>query len=207
MNLAHTQIDAVLDALTQRVRLLSLSQVSRLIGSDEEVAERLVGELASAGIVSLEPHVVSEVGVAEAPLCSLHAGESVLDFGRVAYELRNRWTEQHEVDLILPCAKACQQYGGTRVRPRASEWSHDLWMSEVYLCSRGSLDADTDWVSGDTLRSDGEAYLFSDRVPDACLRRSEGAITKVVEGGGASYGRKKLSQMARDFSSFAFEIW
>lgn len=207
MTLAVSQTDVVLDALTQGVRVLSLSQVARLIDADADDAERLIESLSGAGIVSVEPRVVSLVGAAEQPVCSLDAHERAPDFGRLAYALRNRWTEQEELDLVLPAAKACQQYGGTRVRPRASEWTHDLWMSEVFLRYRSSLEPGTQWVSGDTLRSDAEAHLFVGRVPDACLRSSDGVITKVVEGGGVGYGRSKLSQMARDFSSYALEIW
>ena len=206
MTLVRSLTEEVLDALTLRVRVLSFGQVSRLLGVDALETERVALDLVDAGLLSLEPHIVSELREAEKPLLSWVPDGTTPDFGPVAYALRKRWGTRVEERLLLPTAEACRRFGGTRVRPRASEWTHDLWMSEVYLRHR-ALGADDEWVSGDTLRSDGEAYLFAGRVPDACLRDSVGEITRVIEGGGEGYGRTKIQAMHGDYATYPYEIW
>jgi len=199
----------VIDALTQRVRVLTLDQIARLLQIEFDEAESLVQQLEHARWVSVEPHLVSKIGDAEKPLVAWKPGDSPPEFSAVAYRLRRRWSEVQETQVVLPTAEACKRYGGTRIRPRRAEWTHDLWMSSVYLAYQRQLAGQTAlvWISGDMLRSDGQAYQFGGRVPDACLCDSQGTIRRIVEGGGEGYSRSKLTGMHQEFSPYPYEIW
>ncbi|MAT72865.1 MAG: hypothetical protein CMJ58_25575 [Planctomycetaceae bacterium] len=210
MTLLRTHHEDLLDALTQRVRVVTCDQAARLLGVDSEEARSILESLERSSLISLEARLIDFAGPAAEPLFSWRAGEHDPDFRICAYQLRNRSVSQQEVLLALPAAKACRQFGGTRVRPRQSEWSHDVRMSDVWLRYRDALadSSDLTWQSGDGIRSDGDARLFCGRVPDACLRNTAGRIVRIIEGGGRGYSRSKLEAMHRDFGAVAaWELW
>ena len=101
MTLVRSLTEEVLDALTLRVRVLSFGQVSRLLGVDALETERVALDLVDAGLLSLEPHIVSELREAEKPLLSWVPDGTTPDFGPVAYALRKRWGTRVEERLLL----------------------------------------------------------------------------------------------------------
>lgn len=195
----------ILESLTHAVRLMSIQQISSLTDVDGDSALYQVDELEQAGLVSVETHLVGKVDQAGEPLIAWAPGKPSPDFRPAAYRLRSRWREQIEMQLVLPTRKACRLFGGTQVRPREAEWTHDLWMGEVYLAHRRRPSAD--WRSGDALRAEGRMGLFAGKVPDACLVSGSGEILRVIEGGGRGYNRQKLQSLHAGYSDFAYEIW
>ena len=203
--------EALLEALTQEVCVLSLEQVARLLRCDSREAQAISDRLSQAGYLSAERHLSSVDGEALEPLCSWTAGDDAPQFRRAAYLLRKRWQSPSETVLLYPTAKSCKLLGGTCVRPRSEgEIDHDLWVSEVYLHYReqGVLGSDLEWVSGDALRHRGEARQFDGLVPDACLYLADGLVERIVEAGGKSYAAAKLSKLHNCYSRVAnYELW
>ena len=192
--------DLIIDTLTHRVRLTSVDQTSRLIGTDAGAA---IAELESKGLITRATHIVSVPAIPDGPVFSWN-GDGEPDFGLIAYELRNRLSEPEEVEVLYPTADACKRYGGTRVQPRLSEITHDLLMTEAFLLSRDGVG---EWRSGDQIRSDGVAVLFGGAVPDAAIFDGD-SVQLIVEGGGTGYGRSKLSAMHSAYSAVApYQLW
>lgn len=198
--------DSLIDALTQRVRFLSTRQAESLAGAG---ALKVIVELEEDGIVQRETHLVSLPTYADGAVLSWGKGDAEPDFGALAYRFRKRVGEKVEQELILPTAGACRRYGGTRVRPRASEWTHDLLLAECYVLYQRQADdlSGLVWTSGDTIRSDGEAHLFGGQIPDACLRTADGEMVKVIEACGTGYSKEKLTSLHRLYSGFGYELW
>lgn len=203
--------EALLEVLTQDVRVLCLEQVARLLRCNSYEAQAISDRLSQAGYLSAERHLSSVDGNALEPIYSWSAGDYAPQFRRAAYLLRKRWQTPRETVLLYPTAKSCKLLGGTCVRPRSQgEADHDLWVSEVYLYywEQGRLGSDLEWVSGDALRHRGEATQFDGLVPDACLYRSDGLVEQTVEAGGKGYGAAKLSRLHNCYSQIAdYELW
>lgn len=194
--------DKVVDALTHRVRLLSVDQVSRLIDGNDGHA--LLTELEVNGWITRETAFVSVPGIPDGPLFVWNEGDSAPDFSLIAYELRRRRSEPEEIEVVYPTAEACKRFGGTRVRPRLSEVTHDLLMAEAFLLSRGVVG---EWRSGDLIRSDGDTNLFGGAVPDAAVFVGD-CVRVIVEGGGSGYGKSKLNAMHSNYSKVApYQLW
>ena len=200
--------DRLIEALSGDVRLMTHHQLARLLESDAEQTENLVAELLADKLIAIESHLASIPEEGGPALC-WSPGDSPPDFGNLAYQFRKRVREASECEVILPTAKLCKVYGGTRVRPRASEWSHDVRLANAYLSYRDDLHGSRElsWTSGDTLRSDGETHHFPSRVPDAILRKGDGTPVKVIEAAGSGYSRSKLTRLHASYSSHPYELW
>ena len=177
-----------------------MDQTSRLIGTDADAA---IAALESKGLITRATHVVSVPDIPDGPVFAWD-GDGEPDFGLLAYELRNRQSEPEEVEVLYPTADACKRYGGTRVRPRSAEVTHDLLMVEAFLLSRGGVG---EWRSGDQIRCDGDAVLFGGSIPDAAVFDGD-QVHLIVEGTGTGYGRSKLNRLHTAYSSVApYQLW
>lgn len=208
MTVTRESIDAVAEVLTHHVRLLSVEQIDALLGISGVETETLVTDLVNRGLAVIELRFVTRPEVTS-PVLSWRPGEPTPDCKRAAAQLRGRSNADRETRLVFPTALACKRYGGTRVRPRASELNHDLRLSEVFMRHQAaaSSDGSLDWVSGDSLRSEQDARRFGGATPDACLTDRDGAVERIVEVGGEGYGKGKLEAMHQQYSGYAYEIW
>lgn len=202
--------EQIIEAITTGVRFLSLDQITRFwYGGDSDEAHQVIGELEERQLVVIESHLVHPEFEVIDPEFVWSPGDPEPDFSPVAYRLRKRFGEQKVMlDLVFPEKLACERYGGTRLRPRVSEVSHDLHLGAVYLAMRETVrnDSEVHWVSGDSLRADGKTHQFQGAVPDAVLADSAGAVTTIIEGGGR-YSKGKLESLHRVYCSTAYQIW
>src|SRR5262245_32308896 len=126
-----TQRDlAILDALTQRVKVLSVFQIARWFWpaiAFHSGASRRLGQLVRAGmLVGIYLMVRRETNVV-APLATWRAGESTPNWKRVLKVTRTRWIgpmESVRCFIATPCAAA--RFGCRTRPPRLSDGTHDL---------------------------------------------------------------------------------
>ncbi|QEG35834.1 hypothetical protein [Bythopirellula goksoeyrii] len=202
--------EQLIESLTRDVRFLSVSQIAHQWYSGEEgIAHEMIRKLEEAQLVVRESHLLHPELEIKGPEFTWSPGDPEPDLGPVAYRLRKRWCLQKQMmDLIFPTKGACEHFGGVRVRPRASEFSHDLHLAGVYLFLHNHVipGSDLHWVSGDMLRSDGSTGDYGGHVPDAVLVNAQGQLHSIVEGGG-SYARTKLAAIHREYRERAYQIW
>lgn len=203
-------MEALVATLTSAVRFLSVSQIAKLwCDGNQAVATEYIQELEQQGLVVLESHLVHPEFEVTRPEFVWSPGDPEPQFMPIAYRLRKRWSHQKQMkQLVFPGRAACEKYGGTRVRPRKNEISHDLHLGSVFGFMVGQLGKDTlqRWVSGDLLRSQGRTAEFSGNVPDAVLVDSQNSVETIIEGGG-SYPRAKLEMLHREFSHLPYLLF
>lgn len=201
----------ILDALTLRVRVLSVSQIAltwydRTAEPARQAARRLAVLEAAGLVVRLSMPARPEL-VLDRPLVIWEPGLQSPEFDRLAYGLETRWSAPAvPTDMVMAsrAAGTCMGgYGGRR--PRRSETSHDLTLARLYLSWRGrNPSGDRSWISEAALRQEG--FGNEDRLPDAMVE--EHGRRRAIELGGV-YGATKL----RDFHEFCdghglpYELW
>jgi hypothetical protein len=202
---------AILDTLSNRVRVVTATQLARTWFGDsaraiDRVSLRMRG-LEERGLVEhFDVHARGEVMAAEA-LVTWEPGDVAANFDAVSYQLVKRWTRPATLArLWIATEMGAAVVGGIRGRrPRLSEVSHDISLTGLYLrqLQKDSVTAKT-WLSEAHLRRAG----FGDhaRLPDAMVER-DGKAT-VIEFGGAYSGQK-----LREFHTFCseemlpYELW
>ena len=210
LNLSDRDLD-LLDALTLRIRVLSIAQVARhwfgTLRDPVQQATRRLSTLQRAGFI--EPVSMSarpELHLA-LPLATWTPGDGEPRFEHLASTLDARWREPATpTAIIIASRKAGHARGGCGGRwPRRSEVSHDLTLAGLYLAwqqnrpSRGE-----EWISEARLRMAG--FGDEDHLPDAMIEQA--GRRRVIELGGA-YSAAKL----RDFHRFCaerdlpYELW
>lgn len=129
----------ILDTLTARVRLLSLSQIARVFWSgvrDPRVAARKrLAVLERTGFLERLNVLARPELPLPAPVAKWAPGEAPPNFGAVAYQVQARWEQAPTpTTVVVATARAghwCGGQGGRR--PRTSEITHDLHLAAVYL--------------------------------------------------------------------------
>jgi len=199
----------VLDALTHRVRVLTLEQTASLgwEGSASRARERLRALEAAGWLRALDllAHPLIELGN---PALVWEPGDPVPDFDKLSYRLTSRWKRSPRVHrAFIATRQAAVRLAGHGGRvPRPSEATHDIHLAEVYLALlRKDPKRARRWVSEEDLYSQG--FGRDAKLPDAMLLdRGEGPT--VVEFGGA-YRPAKLRDFHRFFQRKAlrYELW
>jgi len=198
--------ELLLCTLCHQVRVLTSQQVNRLVSGID--AGRELSSLEQARLIEIEPRIIHPELVLDKPVVKWQPGEEAPDFLPIASELRRRWKKSPvETEIVVPTKKALRLCGGYNVKPRASEWRHDVTMSGLYLKYLDEHQEQAErWMSGDELRASRRWY-FGDRVPDAVIVCSDGEqVEQIVEFGG-SYNRQKLEAMHEEFQIAPYEIW
>lgn len=208
MNNTNALTNALIEALTTAVRCFSIDQVCcHWPYSDRHTMKAAVDMLKDRAIITIESHLIHPPPESSGPEFVWMPGDEEPDFSGVAYRLRSRWSRQKRMTpLAFPTRVACEQFGGTRVRPRASELSHDVHFAEVYLQWMRIRDKVTHWKSGDLLRLLEPVAQFGSNIPDAVILNANGQIEKIVEGGGR-YARGKLELLHETYRGYAYELW
>lgn len=203
--------DEVLDALTLRVRVMSIHQIARCwfgnLRNPVRQAARRVSTLAQAGLVEQATMPARPELALDRPLVTWMPGDLEPEFERLATILDARWKEPATpAEIVIATRKAGNFRGGGGGRwPRRSEVSHDLTLAGLYLAwRRGRRSRDAEWISEARLRHEG--FGDEDRLPDAMIQ--EAGRRRAIELAGA-YGAAKL----RDFHRFCaerelpYELW
>lgn len=201
----------LIDALTLRVRVLSLGQVARTWWKDASAPQRSaalqVRKLAAEGLV--EP--MNLFAAAEIPLAwPVLTWQPLLpppDLAAAARGTRARFGKTPVRDT--PCVVAAR-IGRRRPRPpRETETTHDLHLAGVYLWMKANLPTRAaKWLLEDEF---GDALFDGatpgEKRPDAVVR--DGGHLTAVELVGSSYSGTKL-QAFHDFCAergLAYELW
>lgn len=201
----------ILDALSRRIRVLSIPQIARVwFGNTSDphrqVRRRLI-TLEQAGLIKMQSVSARPELTLDRPLVTWTPGDPTPDHERIAYLLEARWREPAVLtNLVIATRGAGSARGGSGGRwPRRSEVSHDLTLAGLYLVWSVSPEARSgEWISEARLRQEG--WGEADRLPDAMID-IEGR-RRVIELGGL-YGAAKL----QDFHWFCaerklpYELW
>ena len=208
MELTTNQL-ALLDGLCLRVRVGTFRQAAAIwYGGDWDSCRDELAELAAAGWIRREMRLVKTGLQASEPIVTCEPGRNAVDARAVSYRLKKRWEPLRvmEAELVLAADRTPLLVGGQCVTPRASEFNHDLHVTDVYGRHRGELLASgRQWVSGDSIRTTRQ-FDLGDLIPDAVIVDATGAIETIVEGGGA-YPATKVAEIVHAYRDFRLEIW
>lgn len=205
----------ILDALTCRVRVLSLEQVARAWwpGASRSAAEERLSRLSAAGLVEARRFAARPETELVAPLATWQPGRSTPDFATVSYRAKSRWSEPPVMTAcVIATERSGNRFGGRGGRfPRATERTHDLHLAQVYLRMRvlNPSRART-WLREDLVAKsrseDEETAAAGEKLPDAIVR--DGQHDTAIEFAGA-YAREKLREfhLYCERTSLAYELW
>ena len=184
---------SVVRTLSVQVKYLTVEQVARgwFVDCDEPKhdATCLLESLANSDLLIEETIEVYDAPHPFRPLLEWKPGDPPPTFDRLnqlAETLGNRWSERlRPVTVFQTSRKAANSFGTTTTdsKDRSSDWSHDLFISEVLLRYRKARKSEVDdWI--------GEAFLpklgfmiKGMKDPDAFLV-VDGRIERVIEIGG-----------------------
>lgn len=209
----------IFEALTKRVRVLSVQQIARTWWADSHrVAQNRLRGLATDGLLQIQSLPAHPELCLEEPVSVWTPGAPNPDFGSISYQLQSRWREHPVLTACVSASKlAAKRFGGYGGRPpRSVERTHDIHMARVFLLYRERHpELVREWVFEEQVKTERRQALrnaeldyssVEQKLPDAFLRSASG--TKVIEFGGA-YGKDKLLGLHAYCKehSFPYEIW
>lgn len=200
--------DEILDALTLRVRCLTLSQLAETWwrGSEPNARRRLRRLEADGLLERMRVNVHPLIAFSE-PECAWHPRTPGPDFGAIAYRLQSRWRDAPTPTTIYIATKrAANQFGGFggRLRHR-TQVTHDLHLAGVFLHHRERApDVVPRWLGEETYREDREG----EKLPDAMIVDANGEPELVIEFGG-SYDAARVQDFHEDCETrgLPYELW
>lgn len=207
----------ILEALTKRVRVFTLSQIARTwwntSADSDSVAGSRLQRLATENLIHLERASAHPELALEIPVATWKPGDCEPNFGAISYRLQSRWSSHPVLTACVSASKlAATRFGGFGGRPpREVERTHDIHLSHVYLRYRlEHPELLSTWVYEEETKferrlSEGKPK-FGEKLPDVFLRA--GADVRVVEFGGA-YGKDKLAAFHGYCKErqYPYEIW
>ena len=200
--------NAILSVLTNRVRVLSLSQVGRTWWADgrdpERNARRRLTELERAGLVECFDELIRPELPLQQPVLIWQPGLPEPDFGSSSRLLQARWRDPIvRTECVIATARAGRAFGGKGGRrPRKSEVTHDVHLAAVFLRMREELPTRAASWTPEAQLPTGPGI----KVPDAIVR--DGRYFTAIEFGG-EYSSQKLKRFHRycENESYGYEIW
>lgn len=206
-----SKAEELLDALSLKVRLLTVPQIARTwwpaaesLSSARDVLARLERE----GLVR-RFHVLSRPELSlETPVAVWTPGADVPNLGAVAYRLERRWAlPARLIPAVAVTPKGANRFGGfARPLPRPSEQTHDVHLSAVYLKLRETEPhIAPSWISEAAIKK-SRPDAPGEKLPDAMIWRNE--FPTVIEFGGA-YSKRKLSSFHAfcERRAYPYELW
>ncbi len=205
----HREIDIV-DALTRRVRMMTLSQIGQVwwpeLGSQKALRTELKrlrkGELLKRTMINAHPRLAIK-----SPVSVWVPGQSEPDLRRVAESVRSRWRLGGEpTEVYWASTKAANLFGSSAGQlPNVLHRDHDLLLSEVYVFYRLRFpDVVHRWASEDVLPKAG----FRIKNPDAFLFHDSGQPMRVIESAGR-YGIRQIESFHQHCvdRNLPYELW
>jgi hypothetical protein len=197
--------------LTRKVRVLTVAQLGRTwwSGTADSMgnARKRVRQLEQEGLlrrVTLTTHPELQL---KKPVLVWTPGDAMPNFGAVSYRLQSRWTEMpHPTTAAIATSLATRRFGGHIAgrKPRATEATHDIHLSQIYLSLLDhSPKTAKSWLNDDGLYKEGRGR--NEKLPDAIIRLGRGEEL-VIEFGGA-YSKAKLGEFHEEMKHRAYEIW
>ena len=196
----------VLEILTQKVRVLTDNQVSRVSFQHTKqpavVSRQWLRRQEKAGMLSLHELMTHpEIDVSK-PLLDFHPGSPTPDFDALAWQAQSRWTSVPKQTLVATATKKAKQLtaGPVGGRPiRAREATHDIHCSAVYLHFRQHQPE----LAKRWLPEDAVSHLDGNKVPDAIITGDEPII---VEFAGA-YAAQKMRGIHAEFCNRRYQFY
>jgi hypothetical protein len=202
----------ILDMLSLRTRLASLSQLARTwwqgAKGPRDACDRRLVRLGAAGLlVRVQVNAIA-IPPLTGPLIRWSPGDSVPDFGALAWQLHQRWKAPIAPTTVFLATSRCAGYFGGRRRGRLShafQLSHDLGVTETFLALRlMNIAAVKCWIDEDRLAPARRGQKLS----DALIARDVNAPLLVLEFGG-NYPKSRLQDFHDDNESrgLPYQIW
>lgn len=196
--------NAILDTLTRRVKFLTLNQIVRNWWTSKRSAMSRLSGLVADGLVEQSWLLTAPEVPLESPLATWRPSTVTPDFSTVLQMSRNRWPGPiRKTTVVLATNASAAMFCGHVGKPRISDATHDMHLSQVFLRMRVE----------DPLRAsrwEGEAALYHRRnfcVPDAII--SSSGCRTAIEVVGESYTHTKLNAF-HEFCAKAqigYEMW
>lgn len=211
MTLSLTSRDlALLDALTLRVRLLTLRQVTELwwpTGENQRCARRRLESLAEAKLVEIHRVNAHPLLPVTSPLFTWQPGDAEPDCEQVAENCRVRWDKPALPMTVCVAAPLAANLLGSTARgvPHRDHRNHDLRLASVYAAYRMQRPKlATLWIGEHGLPKAGNRI----KDPDAFLRHDNGQLLRVIE----SAGRYSAEQVQSfhdhcEAHELPYELW
>lgn len=202
----------LLQALTQKVRLLSLRQIAEhWFGGDVANARRRLRQLVAAGLLHRINIAVRPTPPLPGPVVVWQFGKPTPDFGRAAWQIETRW-HHRPVRLcatFIATAKTSNAFGGKSrgELKHPLQATHDLGVAAVWLRLQAEQpEVAAAWRSEDLLAHTRRAH--GDKVPDAFIVDSSGEVVAVIEFGGG-YDADRIRDFHADCSRrrLPYQLW
>jgi hypothetical protein len=199
-------------ALACHVRLFSFEQITRTwwqeCQSARRNAQRRLKELCERQLITRLEVQARPLLPLTGPLVAWCPGLAPEDFSALAWKLWKRWQEPPvHTTVFVAGSRLVNRLGGvaTGTLHNLAAVSHDLHVSEVYLCLlRGKSGLAQLWVGEDVLAP----LRVGQKLPDAILHDGLGQPQLVIEFGGA-YPPERLRAFHEDCEQrvLPYEIW
>jgi hypothetical protein len=200
----------ILTTLTTKVRVMSVAQIGRIWWPESTHgsmhAWRRLKRLEALRLVSTYRAMGHPLLPLASPIIAWQPGEPIPAFASASYCLKSRWNRPPQVNVcVIATATAAVRFGGYAGRKsRATEQSHDLHLSEVYLHLRArSPELAKLWRSETDLQ---KSMPSGGRLPDAMIDTHSGPL--VIEFGGG-YSKEKLAAFHAWCAAekYPYEVW
>ena len=209
LTLTHRDLD-LLDALTLRVRLLTLRQVTELwwpTGENQRCARRRLDALAEAQLVEIHRVNAHPLLPVTSPLFAWQPGDAEPDSEELAEKCQKRWNRPALPMTVCVAAPLAANLMGSTARgvPHRDHRNHDLRLASVYVAYRQQCpQLAALWIGEHGLPKAG----YRIRDPDAFIRRDDGKLLRVIE----SAGRYDVSQVQNfhdhcEANELPYELW
>ena len=187
MTLTLTSRDLeLLDALTLRVRLLTLRQVTELWwpnGENQRCARRRLESLEAANLIEIHRVNAHPLLPVRSPLFAWQPGDAEPDCEALEESCRERWNKPAvPMTVCVAASLAANLFGSTaRGVPHRDHRNHDLRLACVYAAYRRQKpQLAAMWVGEHGLPKAGHRV----KDPDAFLRHESGQVICVIESAG-----------------------
>lgn len=200
----------IVQCLVQKVRLVSQRQLAHhWWEGDLANMRRRMNQLVDCDLVarvSVQARAIPELNQ---PLASWQQGDSVPDFGQVAFRCQDRWRQR----ALRPCTtwiateKAAQLYGGMRrgELKQPTQATHDLGVAAVWLRLRSVAPEWAEaWRSEDLLAHTRRG----EKLPDAFIVGTDEQVLWVIEFGGG-YNAERVAAFHQDCAQrgLPYQLW
>ncbi len=203
--------EQLLEALTKRVRLFTIDQVARTWWSHtvrpRNNAKKRLRKLEEQGLVELITIMAMPEIELRAPVYEWRPGNPPPQFGPIAYRLRSRWKAPLvPTEAVIATTKTKRQYGGYigGRKPRRSEATHDVHLSQVYLRLRETNpEILSHWISDAQQYAEGGGK--NARLPDVLIR--DGVTTEMLIEFAGAYRKQKLEAFHGQAKGYPYQLW
>jgi hypothetical protein len=203
----------IVSVLASKVRLLSFDEILRTwwpaSKSAETNARRRLAKLVDEKLLVRESEAYAKPRLPlDQPVFRWRPGEPDPHFGKLAWKLQSRWTEDdRQTTVYIATRRAAGIFGGGadgRIK-NLSQVTHDIHLGAMYLKLRKEAPSlAAGWVGEGVLAASREGQ----KLPDAILHDGSGRPRLVMEFGGA-YPAFRVEAFHKDCAARAlpYELW